>query len=97
MKFYAIANRDVCDNYYDFELNTWGDGLCSNNLLPSESVALDMIGLYQMYDGEVIQVYVVDVTREDEDVSLEDESNETVGYISQYIWDDEVPEWGDVQ
>jgi hypothetical protein len=54
---YAIAEVDCIDCFYDFELRTFGDGICSNNLLPSRELAewlKDEMGC--LMDAKVIEV-----------------------------------------
>lgn len=58
MKFYAIANKDCLDCFYDFELNTYGDGICSHNLLPSQDFAEFTLLQSKLDDGKVIEVFI---------------------------------------
>ncbi|WP_339304405.1 hypothetical protein NST33_18100 [Paenibacillus sp. FSL L8-0435] len=63
MRFYAIANKECIDCFYDFELSTWGDGLCSHNLLPAEDFAVSMLLGYELdEDGIVVEVFIDKVT-----------------------------------
>lgn len=57
-KFYIIENVDIPDCYYDFELDTWGDGLCKNNLLPSAAVAGVLMLVYEIGDGQIVEIDV---------------------------------------
>lgn len=57
MTFYVIANVDCLDCFYDFELRTFGDGICSNNLLPTKELAeWLMVEMGGLLDGKVIEV-----------------------------------------
>lgn len=81
MRFYAIANKECVDCFYDFELNTWGDGICAHNLLPSEDFALSTLHQYELEeDGLVIDVFIHKVTEGDDG---------TIDYEYEDIWYEE--------
>jgi hypothetical protein len=56
MIFYVIANEDCIDCFYDFELNTFGDGICKNNLIPTRKLAEYLMLQADIWDGKVIEV-----------------------------------------
>jgi hypothetical protein len=89
MKLYAIANREIQDCYYDFECDTWGDGLGQNNYICSERLVEELYEEYDLYDdGVIITLYITDITRTKSEDHPDNEENEIVGIISQYIWDE---------
>jgi hypothetical protein len=58
MRFYAIAEQDCIDCFYDFALGTFGDGICKANLLPSRHLAEGLIGNGIVPEGVIIEVFV---------------------------------------
>lgn len=58
MLFYAIAEKDCIDCFYDFEINTYGDGISFNKLLPTKKLAEKLIENELTYDGEIIEVHL---------------------------------------
>lgn len=68
MKFYVIANEDCLDCFYDFELNTYGDGICKNNLLPTKEIAEYLRMKSDLPDGEIVEVTM---TFDDEGILFE--------------------------
>lgn len=68
MKFYAVALDNCPDCFFDFELDTFGDGINKNNLLPSRSLAESMAIQTDEENGVVIEV---DLHFEDDGIFLE--------------------------
>jgi hypothetical protein len=64
MEFYALALKECIDCFYDFELNTWGDGICKNNLLPTEGVASLLKNNYEIHRAHIVHV-VMDLDEDD--------------------------------
>jgi hypothetical protein len=64
LKFYAVTLEGYIDCFYDFELHTFGDGICKNNLLPSRSLAESMAIQVDENEGVVIEV-LLEVDGED--------------------------------
>jgi hypothetical protein len=56
MTFYVVANEDVMDCFYDFELDTFGDGICTYNLIPTRKLAEYLMMQAEIWDGKVIEV-----------------------------------------
>lgn len=59
MLFYVIAEKDCIDCFYDFEINTFGDGIGFNNLLPTKRLAEKLIENEISYDGKIIEVHLI--------------------------------------
>lgn len=64
MTFYAVVLIDCIDCFYDFELHTFGDGICKNNLLPSRSLAENLAIQIDEENGRVVEV-ILDIDEDD--------------------------------
>lgn len=57
MTFYAIANVDCIDSFYDLNKNSYGDGVSKNSLMATEDIAEAYLDR-NMIPGKVIPVHM---------------------------------------
>jgi hypothetical protein len=58
MKFYAIANEDYIDSFYDLSMSSYSDGLSRNSLMATEDIAEAYLDRNMLPSGKVIPVHM---------------------------------------